>query len=97
MTVQVAVASDVLRIAGRVDHGNGTAVCAEGKALLTAHAGVAGVDLNGVDRPGSVLVAVLLVWAAERATPLRLHGVTSSLRRVLEFTGMDELFELADS
>ncbi len=103
----VAGTSTGLLIEGRVDLVNAERICEEGLALVRARlsapadgsvpaAGQAAVevDLAQLDHAGSVVVAVLLVWARACSQPLRLLALPDSLRRVLEFTGMDDLFDL---
>lgn len=89
-----------LRIDGRVDFVNAEEVCDAGLALLRARTGDSPstgleVDLARLDHAGSVVVAVLLVWARTCSGPMRLVALPDSLRRVLEFTGMDDLFDVA--
>lgn len=96
-TATVTATGAGLCLDGRVDFVNAEEVCAAGLALLRARGAdgaSAGLEVNlaRLDHAGSVVVAVLLVWARTCSGPLRLVALPDSLRRVLEFTGMDELF-----
>ena len=89
-----------LRIEGRVDFVNAEEVCDAGRALLRARTGDSApagleVDLSRLDHAGSVVVAVLLAWARTCSGPMRLVALPDSLRRVLEVTGLDDLFDVA--
>lgn len=93
VTATVVGTDTGLRIEGRVDFDNAEKLCADGLAALALRSGEVAIDLARMDHAGSVVVAVLLVWARHCAQPLRLLALPDSLRRVLEFTGMDDLFD----
>jgi len=95
-----------IRLVGRVTFENAEDVGAAGDALLRS-AGAAGtvqvsaparVDLSGMLAPGCVAVAVLLAWyrsSHELGRQLVLENAPGALRRILDFTGLDEVL-LAD-
>lgn len=95
-----------IRLVGRVTFENAVDVGAAGDALLRSASiaepgpgsGAARVDLSGMLAPGSVAVAVLLAWyrsCHELGRQLVLENAPGALRRILDFTGLDEVL-LAD-
>lgn len=96
MEAAVSATPTGLCIRGRVDFLNAEQLCAEGSRLLKAHAEPISVDLEKLDHAGSVVIAILMEWARESPQALRLVALPKAMRRVLEFTGMDELFVLPD-
>ena len=77
---------------GRVDFSNADELCSLGSRLLRGRTEQISVDLEQIDDAGSAVIAILLVWAQASPHALNLVALPSSMRRVLEFTGMDELF-----
>ena len=92
MEAAVAATPTGLRIQGRVDFRNADELCAEGSRLLAGRAEQVSVDLEHLDHAGSVVIAILMAWANASEQALCLVALPKSMRRVLEFTGMDELF-----
>ncbi len=94
MEAAVAATPQGLCIQGRVDFLNADQLCAEGSRLLKDRTAPIHVDLEQLDHAGSVVIAILMVWAKASQQALHLVALPKSMRRVLEFTGMDELFVL---
>ena len=94
MEATVAATPTGLCIRGRVDFLNADQLCAEGSRLLNGRAEPVSVDLEQLDDAGSVVIAILMVWAKASPQSINLVSLPKSMRRVLEFTGMDELFVL---
>jgi anti-anti-sigma regulatory factor len=86
-----------LRLGGRVTFENAEAVADAGVELLGGNGGTGGpvrVDLAALVAPGSVAVAVLLAWyraSHERGRGFELVNAPVALRRILDFTGLDEV------
>ena len=97
MEAAVAATPTGLRIQGRVDFRNADELCAEGSRLLAGRAEQVSVDLEHLDHAGSVVIAILMAWANASQQALCLVALPKSMRRVLEFTGMDELFAYSES
>ena len=97
MEAAVAATPTGLRIQGRVDFRNADELCAEGSRLLAGRTEQVSVDLEHLDHAGSVVIAILMAWANASQHALCLVAPPKSMRRVLEFTGMDELFVYSES
>lgn len=92
-----------IRVVGLVTFENAVDLGAAGDALLRSASAAGGgqsasktarVDLSGVLAPGCVAVAVLLAWyraCHELDQQMVLENAPSALRRILDFTGLDEV------
>lgn len=96
MQATVAATPTGLSVRGRVDFLNADQLCAEGSRLLKEHVEPISIDLEQLDHAGSLVIAILIVWAGTSQQALHLVALPKSMRRVLEFTGMDELFVLPE-
>ena len=85
--------TDDFRLLGdAVDFEDADALKARGCALIEAAKAPVSVDLGGLERANTLTVALLLAWyraARLHDTPIEFVNLSSDLRNIVRFSGLD--------
>lgn len=93
MSPRLSFEAGILRVEGGIDFANANDCCEQGLALLARAEGPVTADLAGLEKAGSVSVAVLLRWAhavAARGQVLQLAQVPDKCRAILRVSGLGD-------